>query len=147
MTGRWCSKPRRGRGCFGGEFQGYLSGRRRGRGCQDFYFKLSSNWCCSPVQRHGWLPPTWDGSWGVSKTRWRGDWQGGFHGGGWMESRSTPRRRRWERRRVLSWWEPTFREGRIRSCSILWRDQFWTYTRRRRGSRGSGWGCGVGDRR
>ena len=35
-----------------------------------FYSKPSSSQCCSLVRRHGWLPPTWDGYWGVSKNMW-----------------------------------------------------------------------------
>ena len=59
---------------------------------------------------------------------------------------STHRQRQKERRQGLRQWKPTFGKGRIRSRSILQRDQLWTYARRRIGIGGTGWGCGGGNR-
>ena len=63
MTGRRWSITRGRRGGCGGECQVSWSGRRRGRGFPDFSLNPSSNRCFSSVQRRGWLPPAWDGSW------------------------------------------------------------------------------------
>ena len=75
MTGRRWSETWRRRGRFGGECWGSWAERGRVRKCPDFSLKPSFSRCCSLVQRRGLLPPTWDGYWGVSKTRWRGDWR------------------------------------------------------------------------
>ena len=146
ITGRQWSEIWQRRSRFGIEYWGSWSGRGRGHRCPDFSLKLSSIRCFSLVQRRGWLPPVWDGSWGVSNTSWHGNWWGGCHGGGRKEGGSTPQRRRRERRWGLSRWKPTFGEGGIRLRSIFQRDQFWICARRRRLIEGHRWGCGGGNR-
>ena len=89
----------------------------------------------------------WDRSWRVSNTIWNRYWRGGLHGGGQTESGNTPQRRRREWRRVLSLWKTTFGKGRIWSHSILRRDLFSIFARRRRGIRGHVWGWGGKNRR
>ena len=129
MTGgRWYETLRR-RGWFGRKCQGYWAGRGRGCGYPDFSLNTSSSWCWSSGKRRGWLPPAWDESWGVSKTRWPGNWRGRCHSGGQAEGESTPWRRRWERRQGLSQWKPTFIKVRMRFRSILRREIFWTCAR------------------
>ena len=91
-------------------------------------------------------PPAWDGSLGVSNTRWWGDWRGSCNGGGWTEVGSKPWRRRRERSRGLIKWKSTFGKGWIRSRSILRRYRLWTCVRRRRGIRGHKWVGGGGKR-
>ena len=122
MTGHrrhWWYKTWQSRGRFGRKFQGSWAGSVRGHGFPNLSLNPSSNQCCSLVQRRGWVPPVWDGSWGVSKTRWHGDWWGGFHSWGWEESGSTPCWMQRDRRRCLSRWKPTFGKGIIQSHSIL----------------------------
>ena len=107
----------------------------------EFSSNPSSSRCYSLVQRSGWLPPAWYGSWGVSSNRWCGYWQGSSCEEGYTGSESTPRRRRKEQRRGLSQWRHTFGEVIIRPRSILLCDFIWKSVRRRRGSGGHGWGC------
>ena len=38
--------------------------------------------CLSSVRIHRWLPLSWDGSWGFSRTRWCSNWPGGSCSGG-----------------------------------------------------------------
>ena len=113
----------------------------------DFSLKPLSSWCCSSVQIFGWLPRAWDGSWGVSKTRWRGNLRVGYHSGYWTEGGSTPRCRRQERRWGMIQCKPTFDKVRIRLHSIFQRNRCWACARRMRGSGGGRWVCVGGYKR
>ena len=126
---------------FGGGWRGSLAGRGRGRGCPDFSSKSSFSQCCSSVWRRGWLPPTWDGSYGVSRMRCCSYWWGGSRRDRQTGSGSTTFWRQGLRR-----WRRTFGEGRTWPRSTFLSDRFWTSVRQRRGIRGKGWGCGGGNR-
>ena len=111
MTGwRWYTTRQR-HGRFRGECRGSWAGRRWGCGCLALSLNPLYNRCWSLVQRYGWLPSAWDGSWRGYKARYRGDWWEDCHIRGCTEDGITPWWRRRERRWVMSGWKPAFGEG------------------------------------
>ena len=100
-SGWWISsgdpKPYKGADSFFWEYQKSSAGRRRG---QDFSFfiEMLSSPCSSSMQIRCWLPPARDWSWGVTNTRWHGNWWGGCHNGGLTKGGSTHQQKWWERR-------------------------------------------------
>ena len=142
---RW-SKTWQRHGRFGGERRGSWAGRGWGCGCPYFSLKPSSNRYFYLAQRCGWLPPTWGGYWGVSKTMRRGNLRGRFHSGGCTKSGSISWRKRQERMQGLIQRKPAFGEGGMWLHIILRHNHLWTPARRRRGSRGNGWECSGGKR-
>ena len=140
MIGRRWSGIWRRPGRCGGGWRESLLGRGRCCGYPHFSSNLLFSRCCSSGIRQGWLPPVWDGFYRGSRTRWSGYWRGESCGNEETVSWSNPRRRQCERRRGLRQWRRTHGEGRIRSCSTLLRNFYWTSAMQQRGRREHGWG-------